>query len=429
MKKSFFIAIVLMAVLVSCSWWNKDDNKSMHDLNIDPAFTFNTTRMVAVEITGPIETDFNLFLEYDGEGKSPKDTLLLDQMVVATMIDSTGVFEDIITIPSYRNHVYLQSGEYIKKLTINKTTTTEGEAIDSFSLPKESMGSTPSKCCYTYIYYPCKNRYGTVMFEDLWPDTGDYDLNDLVIDCNWIEKYYNHQYLYVPPFYYFKKIFEIEAKFKIRATGASYKISFAVQLPDLCYINGAVTSTLPQGLTVEQENNTIIFIFDVHEALGSPAGSWTNTYEPYEYFDPVEFTVHIPIQYVNGNDPAWTAWKNDQNNPIYNPPYNPFIYVNDDRSHEIHLANYPPTASMNTALFDTGDDASNPAAGIYFRTSNGLPWAVNVGESTIYMKETIPIIDGFNHFAQWAESGGTAYTNWYKNNSGYISWENIYTEP
>ena len=428
MKKNFFIVVVLMAVLVSCSWWNKDKHKNMHDLDIDPNFAFNTTRMVTVEITGPIETDFNLFLEYDGDSKSPKDTLLLDGMVVATMTDSTGMYEDFISLPSYRSHVYLQSGEYIKKLTINKTSTTEGEIIDTFTLSKDN--NSPSKCFYIYCYYPAKNKYGTIMFEDRWPYTGDYDLNDLVIDANWIEKYNRWSWIYVPPLHrWFYRIFEIEAKFKIRATGASYKISYAVQLPDLCYIDGAVTTTLPQGLEVEQDNNTIIFIFDVHEALGSPAGTWTNTDELMTYFNPVEFTVHIPVQYVNVNDPAWVAWNNDKNNPIYDPPYNSFIYVKDDRTHEIHLANYPPTDSMNTALFGTGNDASDPANEIYFRTSNGLPWGVYIAESCVYMKETIPIIDGFNHFAEWAESGGTTYTDWYKAKSGYISWENIYTEP
>ena len=134
--------------------------------------------MVTVEITGPIETDFNLFLEYDGDTKSP----------------------------------------------------------------------TTSKCHYIYVYYPAKNTYGTVMFEDRWPVVGDYDLNDLIIDCNWIEKYYAWQWILVPPHYWFRKVFGIEAKFKIRATGASYKISYAVQLPNICYIDGTVTTTLPQGL-------------------------------------------------------------------------------------------------------------------------------------------------------------------------------------
>jgi len=429
MKKNFFIAIVLMAVLVSCSWWNKDKQKNMHDLDIDLNFTFNTTRMITVEITGPIETDFNLFLEYDGDSKSPKDTLLLDEMVVATMTDSTGIYEDFISLPSYSDYVYLQSGEYIKKLTINKISTTEGEIIDSFEIPKHLVENSGSKCHTVCIYYPSRCTYGTVMFEDLWPNTGDYDLNDLVINAKWIEKYYSNQYIHVLNHYWFRKIFEIEAKFKIRATGASYKISYAVQLPDICYIDGTVTTTLPQGLEVEQDNNTIIFIFDVHEALGSPAGTWTNTDESMAYFTPVEFTVHIPIQYVNGNDQAWIDWDSDKSNPIYNPPYNSFIYVNDDRTHEIHLANYPPTDSMNTALFDTGDDVSNPAAGIYFRTSNGLPWGVYIARNCVYMQETLPIIDGFNHFAEWAESGGAVYTDWYKSKSGYISWENIYTEP
>jgi len=167
----------------------------------------------------------------------------------------------------------------------------------------------------------------------------------------------------------------------------------------------------------------------VHQALGSPSGTWTNTDESMTYYEPVEFIVHIPVQYVDGNDPAWVDWVNDKNNPIYNPPYNPFIYVNNSRTHEIHLANYPPTDSMNTDLFDTENDASNPAAGIYFRTNNGLPWGVYIAESSLYMKERIPIIDGFNHFAEWAESGGAIYLDWYKDLSGYINHTNIYIEP
>jgi len=428
MKKIVLLLMVIGIAILGCS--KTDEHKNMNDLDVDLNFTFNTTRMVTVDIQGPIETDFNLFLAYDGEIKEGKgDTLLLDKQIIQTMTDSTGKFEDILTIPSYYNQVFLQSGEFIKQIPIIKPNPTEGEIIDVFTPSKDLTDIGNSKCHYIYVYYPSKNHYGTMMYEDLWPNTGDYDLNDLIIDATWIEKYYSNQYIYVPPMYLFRKIFEIEATFIIRATGASYKISFGVQLPNLCYIDGAVTTDLPQGLSVEQDNNTIIFIFDVHQALGSPAGTWTNTDESMQYYPPVEFIVHIPIQYVDGFDPAWDEWKNDKNNPIYNPPYNPFIYVNDDRTHEIHLANYPPTDSMNTDLFDTGDDASNPGAGIYYRTSNGLPWGVNVGESTLYMQETIPIIDGFNHFAEWAESGGVIYTDWYKDKSGYINHENIYTEP
>ncbi|MBN2018359.1 MAG: hypothetical protein JW794_09565 [Candidatus Cloacimonetes bacterium] len=141
MKRILLVSFVLIAVLVSCSWWNKDKDKNMDDLDFDPAFTFNTTRMVTFDITGPVNTDINIFLEYHGEGKSPKDTLLLDRMVVSTMTDSIGMFEDIISLPSYRSHVYLQSGEYIEKFDITKTSTTKGEVISLFMPPKNYAGS------------------------------------------------------------------------------------------------------------------------------------------------------------------------------------------------------------------------------------------------------------------------------------------------
>ncbi len=429
MKKVFIAILILLLAFLGCSKTEKQ--KNMNDLDVDMAFAFNTTRAVTVDIEGPAETDFNLFLAYDGDLKEGKgDTLLLDDQIVQTMTDSTGKFKDILTIPSYYDEVFLQSGEYIEQIPIIKPNPTEGEIIDVFAPSKSELAKTTGKCATIKYYYPSKNKYGTMMFEDLWPNTGDYDLNDLVIDCNYTENYDQSSWIYVPPAgSFFYEIYEVDAKFKIRATGASYKISFGFQLPDICYINGNVTSTLPQGLQIEQDNNTIICIFDVHQALGSPSGTWTNTDESMPYYDPVEFTLTIPVKYVSGDDPAWVNWVNNSDDPIYYPPYNPFIYVNNDRGHEIHLANYPPTDSMNTDLFDTGNDASDPAAGIYFRTINGLPWGVNVGRSTLYMKETIPIIDGFNHFAEWAESGGTVYTNWYRDRSGFINHENIYTEP
>ncbi|MGQ1909464.1 DUF4842 domain-containing protein [Marinifilum sp. RC60d5] len=42
-----------------------------------------------------------------------------------------------------------------------------------------------------------------------------------------------------------------------------------------------------------------------------------------------------------------------------------------------------------------------------------------------YTKEKVEIIEGYNHFASWAESGGASFTYWYKDNSGYRNDSNI----
>jgi len=43
-----------------------------------------------------------------------------------------------------------------------------------------------------------------------------------------------------------------------------------------------------------------------------------------------------------------------------NPPYNPFIFINGNRSIEVHLPDMPQTDKASVANFGTGDDNSKP---------------------------------------------------------------------
>lgn len=100
MKRIILIGMVFILILFGCS--KTKEEKDMNDLDIDLNFAFNTTRMVTIDIEGPVETDFNLFLAYNGELKEGKgDTLLLDKQIIQTMTDSTGNFKDIMSLPAY----------------------------------------------------------------------------------------------------------------------------------------------------------------------------------------------------------------------------------------------------------------------------------------------------------------------------------------
>jgi LruC domain-containing protein len=55
-----------------------------------------------------------------------------------------------------------------------------------------------------------------------------------------------------------------------------------------------------------------------------------------------------------------------------------------------------------------------------------LPYAINIPESFKYPKERVQIINAYNFFVNWAQSGGTSNTDWYKNTSGYRNNANIY---
>ena len=70
-------------------------------------------------------------------------------------------------------------------------------------------------------------------------------------------------------------------------------------------------------------------------------------------------------------------------------------------------------------MFGTDDDNSNPATGRYYKSSNNLPWGINIVYKFKWMKEKQEITKGYLHFGDWAESGGTQYADWYKDIEGY----------
>ena len=93
-------------------------------------------------------------------------------------------------------------------------------------------------------------------------------------------------------------------------------------------------------------------------------------------------------------------------------PFNPFLIVNGDRFTEIHLPNKPTTIYPTMASIDdspTTDDSDGD-----FKTTEGLPWAINIAGEYKAPKESILITDAYNFFADWAISGGSLYPGWYQ---------------
>jgi len=259
-------------------------------------------------------------------------------------------------------------------------------------------------------FTPSDTEYSTILFEDLWPYTGDYDMNDLVLDYQ-ICQVTNAD----------DEIVEDIINFDLRASGAGYTLGFAIKFPDN-YVLGDPDDPTFDLATVENNDNVVRFFSNQRTIFGVSGSQWINTTNEGMIVPAVQWIVTIPITETKGSQKTSDPWNF--------PPYNPFIFVNNTRSHEIHLADYPPTAEMNTALFGTGDDASNPATGFYFRTLNNLPWVINVTEATVYPLETYQITWAFLHFADWVNDVGYGYADWYSNTSpGYRDNNYIYFPP
>ena len=255
---------------------------------------------------------------------------------------------------------------------------------------------------------------GSLAFEDLWPNQGDYDFNDLVVNYvfNTITNAQN-------------KVVECRGTFTLRAAGASFPSGFGFQLGNNnipsssitvsgYYILDSYITLSGNGLEAGQNKPTIIVTDNDFKAFNSPEGM-INTIPGLTYINPV--TIQITMLF---NTNSYSLNDLDIGN------FNPFIILNKDRGKEVHLPNKAPTALANPAYFGNGDDSSDPAQGRYYKTSNNLPWAINIYESFDYPKESADILSAYLNLAQWATSNGVSYPDWYKDLPGYRNTSNIY---
>ncbi len=265
-------------------------------------------------------------------------------------------------------------------------------------------------------YYPSKNAFATLSFEDNWPATGDYDLNDLVV---------NYRYAFITNSA--NKVVEINANYTVKAVGASYRNGFGVQFPfDPSLVSKVTGQKLvnsyiqlnAKGIE-EGQSKVVVIPFDNTDALISNyAGAYFVNTKP--SMPKVEGdTAHINIKFYS---PV-------SQETIGSAPFNPFLISNMRRGYEIHLPGHPPTDKVDKSLFNTLNDNSNPATGRYYLTKENWPYAINFLESFSYPTEESAIDKTFLHFLDWTKSGGTLFTDWYMNlGSGYRNSENIFNK-
>ncbi len=257
-------------------------------------------------------------------------------------------------------------------------------------------------------YYPNETDFGSYTFEDLWPAYGDYDCNDLVMNFNY-KIVTNAQ----------NNVVDLICKFRIKAAGASYNNGFGVsfQTPSStvesvsgCIKVGHAVTLDPKGYEAGHIDNMVIIPVDaINTVLGA---SIVNTV-------PGGTVVQTQIQTVT------IHWETPQAD-IGTPPYNPFIFVNQDRAKEVHLKDHPPTVLANPVYFGSDNDGSDPAQGFYYRSSTGLPWGMEIPVDFDYPIEKADIVVTYLHFAEWAQSSGTLYPDWYMDKPGYRNPAYIY---
>ena len=263
-------------------------------------------------------------------------------------------------------------------------------------------------------YYPSATTTATLAFEDLWPATGDYDYNDLVLAYN-IQKVLNAS----------NKVVDYKVKMKVKAIGASFDNGFGFQLDELVPSDVASVTgqVLVRNYITRNANNTeagqskaVIVCFDSPEpSLQRAAGSFFNTIQ------------------TNGTGTSDTIRVNiNFSTPIVDSKleigdFNPFIMTNKRRGYEVHLGNMRPTDLATTSLFGTAQDRTNVSGNVFYKTANGMPWAISLPVDYNYPVERSSVTTAYNYFDDWAVSGGASYTDWYTTNPGNRNNSSIYT--
>jgi LruC domain-containing protein len=223
-------------------------------------------------------------------------------------------------------------------------------------------------------YYPSATGTATLAFEDLWPNYGDYDFNDMVVD-------YRYQFVLNAS----NNVVDLKGDFTTVALGGSFNNGFGVQLGIASSSVNSVTGTSNTGAAVTVssngteagQTNATIIVFDEAETFmpNTTGASFVNTISSNSAVTPATANVVI-----NFSSPVTES-------SLGNAPFNPFIFIDQDRGREVHLAGQQPTSLANNSFFGTGKDDTQTGGENTYKSIDNLPWAININGTFMHPEE------------------------------------------
>lgn len=276
------------------------------------------------------------------------------------------------------------------------------------------------------------SKKGLLLYEDLWPNKGDYDMNDLAVHYDFTHYIDSENSLLIKTDYHFTLLW----------SGASFHNSFEIKLPgtaesieDLCskfagYEEGVLASEA-KNLSDGEKTNLVFKLDNLNMNPGSNATEGRIVQICKDVYDLFRIISGPAIQGIDKADYKFTVTYK-ANTPSSDADYfNPYINAKANTgsdSREVHLIGWEPTVLNNgTALFETLFDRSHTLQSdgktYWYASSNYLPFAINVvdpGDNSVMeldfykTNEGIFISTTFPDFIKWAgkEPG---YEEWWKN--------------
>ncbi|KZN45128.1 LruC domain-containing protein [Pseudoalteromonas luteoviolacea] len=252
----------------------------------------------------------------------------------------------------------------------------------------------------------------TAAFEDLWPQKGDYDFNDVVVRYRVVTSQIGNQ------------VVRYKVEGALTAVGAGYHNAFAIRIKDIARqhvdeanieltIDGATQSDSP--LEAGRDEAIAVIFADTREIVPVQPGCKffrTETGCSDIQRAPIPFDITIPLSTSYSASVATTSKVDPFIFAVDGYYHGPFVDQNNGRGWEVHLKNHEPTEAFDNSYLDQADDRSSING--YFQTSTGLPWALIINSQWDHPIERVDMSIAYPQFVEFAQSAGAQYTTWFE---------------
>ena len=374
-KKNFLFASCLLGIFAfsSCEKNLYDESKQpeeetkMTDLIVPKNFDWSDTQEVKAQIT-PAETIVSVYLD-----KECKEEALLFQMDMNIESNDNQSVEFPIAIPTYVENVYVKY-----------------EGVDRISIVPVQDGKIAIKApqiqnikSRAVINTKNSNEYGllsingTLMFEDMYPQLGDYDFNDFVARYNLriLYKYSRGKY------YAHKMCISVQ----IRAVGGIYKYEPYIRLTKVKADNIIIETTEKNVKSIKGPNGEAIISY---KSPTPPSG--------YKYYNTDKNEMTKPDKFKE----IWITLKNPiEYEDVMDKNYNIDMYIaKENHKQEIHLKGYEP-------VYDQHQD---------YADKNNFVWGIRTWGIFDHAIEGKNFLKAYPQFKGWVTSGGKEYKRWWE---------------
>lgn len=269
----------------------------------------------------------------------------------------------------------------------------------------------------SYRYYPENGSWVTLAYEDQWPIEGDYDMNDVVFHYRTVSVIKDEQLL------------RVDLYGQLIAIGASFHNGFAIRIPGI-QADAVDTSKMrfkhssldaagnsseqDMGNPIETESDELIAIIS--------QDTWQEVTTDCDFYrtdaactDHIQFAFELSLPFSSA-----------QASSTISTLYDPFIFATSNRFHgnhfatppgrgwEMHLADVPATEQANNSFFNTGQDTTDTDSGRYYKTSNNLPWAMEVGTEWKHPYSGVDLLKAYPDFEGHITSNKENNLDWYQ---------------